>query len=339
MKWFEKEFIKSRENLTSEQIAYLHTPSLTILAPFNIIVHKHLDFLFSLLLLCFFNWLLTEIIPLNDLTSLYLIVNGLFFFGLSYFFIMHGKRLAWNRNKWKDFAAFQKSQRRWLPWAVAVFVFMQFRNYDEAFASDFSDNIKLNLFIEFAIPLLVIAWPFIWHRLRTRKNLAKSVTDTPHVSSPWNWFTAEVSSQTSIDSTKLWKIMTNSSFVHAFDHQNQLEWIREEESLLIGKKFKMKLKKWPIPLSIYAVNDEHYLTSTFQYRQWPLPQLYVCQMKIVPLSDNQVIVTMTIRIKSIFAFIYRSSSAALQKTLIKGLEQYLETAQQLGNSSAVLNSA
>lgn len=117
MEWFDTEELKNKENLSTEQVEYIKKPSLTIFGPFNIIIRKHWDLLVAFIAV----GIIGEIIAESE--SLLL---GLFFlagyFWLIYFAIVNGRRLAWNRNNWKDFEHFKRSESTWMPWGIIVFV-------------------------------------------------------------------------------------------------------------------------------------------------------------------------------------------------------------------------
>ena len=118
MKWFDTQEIKNKESLTPEQIEYIKKPSLTIFGPFNIIVRKHWDFLLALFGISFLERL-AEDPSFPPLLALGLFIAGIY---LVYFMIVHGRRLAWNRNNYKSFEEFQRSEKAWEPWGVIVFV-------------------------------------------------------------------------------------------------------------------------------------------------------------------------------------------------------------------------
>lgn len=121
MKWFEKEQLKDKENLTDEQIDYLLQPSVAIMGPFNCIFRKQWDYLLTSAVLGIGTGVLlfTGSDDLGILSAICLIANYLLIAWITYFFVKNGRRLAWNRNKWKSFEAFQKSENRWYNFAVA----------------------------------------------------------------------------------------------------------------------------------------------------------------------------------------------------------------------------
>ena len=122
MRWFDKEEMKGKEALTPEQIVYLLQPSLTIWAPLNCIFRKHFDYLLANTLVMIGIALLSKTEDIGLLSAIYLLIS-LFLEGwLIYFFIKHGRRLAWNRSQWSDFEAFRKSESRWLNFTVISFV-------------------------------------------------------------------------------------------------------------------------------------------------------------------------------------------------------------------------
>jgi len=118
MKWFDTQEIKNKENLTPEQIEYIKKPSLTIFGPFNIIVRKHWDFLVAWLILSFFARMAAYIGCPGWLT-LALFIGEIY---LVYFMIVHGRRLAWNRNNFKSFEEFQRSEAVWTPWGIVFLI-------------------------------------------------------------------------------------------------------------------------------------------------------------------------------------------------------------------------
>ena len=121
VRWFDKEEIKGKEALTTEQIVYLLQPSLTIWAPLNCIFRKHFDYLFAYVLVMIAIVLLSKPEDIGLLSAVYLLISVFLEGWLIYFFIKHGRRLAWNRSQWNDFESFKKSESRWLNFTVISF--------------------------------------------------------------------------------------------------------------------------------------------------------------------------------------------------------------------------
>jgi hypothetical protein len=59
-----------------------------------------------------------EGVSANPVTLIASIVQFLLYAGALYFGVRYGRRLAWNRNRWTNFAAFELSERRWMPWGI-----------------------------------------------------------------------------------------------------------------------------------------------------------------------------------------------------------------------------
>ncbi|MDD5626009.1 MAG: zinc ribbon domain-containing protein [Patescibacteria group bacterium] len=124
MKWFDMKEIKNRESLTPEQVNYIKKPSLTIFGPLNILFREHWDLLIILIIAGAYSaaednlmfsvfWTYSPIIHFIEW-----IISILFF----YFAIFHGRRLAWNRNKWENFDKFKESEGKWMPWGIIMFI-------------------------------------------------------------------------------------------------------------------------------------------------------------------------------------------------------------------------
>ena len=116
MKWFDTEEIKNKAQLSEKQIEYLKSPSLTIFGPFNILVRKHWDLLIAIIGLNIISAILLEMEP--TIWDLAVLGAMLWYF---YFAIWNGRRLAWNRNDWKDFNDFKRSEGVWKPWGIIFF--------------------------------------------------------------------------------------------------------------------------------------------------------------------------------------------------------------------------
>lgn len=119
MRWFDTKEIKNKETLSEEQISYLLKPSFAVWGPFNVLIRRHWDFL----LVNIFMGLVDKIISFDDSTNstiLAFVILG-FYAWFAYFTIAHGRRLAWNRNKWDDFQHFKESERKWTPWGITFF--------------------------------------------------------------------------------------------------------------------------------------------------------------------------------------------------------------------------
>ena len=124
MKWFDRKEVKDLDKLSPEQIKYLKSLSLTIFGPFNVFARRHWDIVLTALL---GGTLLTYLSGLGIclggfILSVYRPLPLLLFVSLLIFGIVHGRRLAWNRNQWGSFEDFQRSEKRWLPWAIIVLV-------------------------------------------------------------------------------------------------------------------------------------------------------------------------------------------------------------------------
>jgi hypothetical protein len=157
MKWFDKEEIKNQELLNEEQIAYLREPSLTILGPLNFLIRKHWDYLVIMIITMVAGALLDVDEDPGLLTVAFVFMNAFFMCALTYFFVKHGRRLAWNRNKWNDFETFEKSEKKWLPWACAGISLIILQLFAE-FSKDFWEGIG-GLLVMFSIVLpFIVAW-------------------------------------------------------------------------------------------------------------------------------------------------------------------------------------
>ena len=115
--WFETSKIKDEDKLTKEQIEYLKNSSITIFGPLNIIVRRHWDFLIASFLLSFISSYLekTEF----SIWDFVLLVVWIWYI---YFIVVHGRRLAWNRNNWGNFENFKHSEDIWKPWGIIAAV-------------------------------------------------------------------------------------------------------------------------------------------------------------------------------------------------------------------------
>lgn len=174
MKWFDKNEIKGKESLTPEQIDYLIQPSITILGPFNFIFRKQFDFF----LIWFFlvgvgEFYLSDSDETSSLSVLYFVINGFLQGWVAYFFIKNGRRLAWNRNKWINFEAFQKSEAKWLI-ATIISFFMVFLSLFRRIPKEMNEDAFAYAII---IPLylgIVIILPFIQAWRKKKKQAADS---------------------------------------------------------------------------------------------------------------------------------------------------------------------
>lgn len=131
MKWFDKTELKDKETLTEEDIAYLLKPSLATLAPFNCIIRKHFDNVLAFIILAVGYFLLNQSDDIGILSALFLLINTALIGWLLYFFTKHGRRLAWNRNQWKDVEAFKKSETKWEGLAVIMLGIQIFKEIRE----------------------------------------------------------------------------------------------------------------------------------------------------------------------------------------------------------------
>ena len=136
MKWFDySEDIRGHEMLSPEQTAYLTRPSLTLFGPLNILVRKHWDLLLGIIATSSIGngiesvladvdgvSYLERLVNAEPFIVVALLVNLCILLLLLSFGILHGRRLAWNRNARTDFDAFTRSERRWTPWAYAMLV-------------------------------------------------------------------------------------------------------------------------------------------------------------------------------------------------------------------------
>jgi len=115
--WFDSNEgkIKDEKKLSSEQINYVKEPSVSILGPFNFLVRKHWDILIVIVLLNIASAILEE--SESSIFDLLVLVG---YACMIYFAIKHGRRLAWNRNDWKNFEHFKKSEDAWKPWGVIM---------------------------------------------------------------------------------------------------------------------------------------------------------------------------------------------------------------------------
>jgi hypothetical protein len=170
MKWFDKVEIKEQGSLTQTQIDYIQSPSLGICAPFNCLFRKHFDYFLIYISLFIFNL----VIFLNDLsgpiTYYFLLVNQLLMIAMNYFFVRYGRRLAWNRNKWRDFSAFEKSEKKWNWLAIPTVFFMSYAPLKGLF----KDPITLFFYILGCIAIFV---PFFIHWSKAPKLQSASAVE------------------------------------------------------------------------------------------------------------------------------------------------------------------
>jgi hypothetical protein len=73
---------------------------------------------------------------------------------LANFCVKHGRRLAWNRNRWKDFELFKKSASRWTGWVSIIYVLITIQGLSTLGLGNISG---LFFILEFSL----IAYPFI----------------------------------------------------------------------------------------------------------------------------------------------------------------------------------
>lgn len=174
VRWFDKDEMKGKEALTPEQIVYLLQPSLTTWAPLNCIFRKHFDFILAYILVTVGIVLLSKPEDIGLFSAIYLLIGAFLEGWLIYFFIKHGRRLAWNRSQWNDFEAFKKSESRWLNFTVITFgaffvqLFTLWRREEDL--TTIAEEVVGVLIIAFAIAL-----PFFqeW-RQRNSDDLTKS---------------------------------------------------------------------------------------------------------------------------------------------------------------------
>lgn len=122
MKWFDKNEIKNQEKLTSGEIAYLLRPSISVLGFTNVFIRMHFDLLVARILL----YIGDQLVALLPDFTLALIFFGLIVIAessVTYFFVRHNRRLAWNRNKWGSFETFKKSESRWKYFAIITLIY------------------------------------------------------------------------------------------------------------------------------------------------------------------------------------------------------------------------
>jgi len=116
IKWFDtnKENIKDRDNASQKQLQYIQEPSITVFGPFNLLVRKHWDMLVAFIGIQIFE----AFLGVDDF--FFALVSFVVLIFMWYFAIVHGRRLAWNRNSWENFAEFKRSEEKWAPWGVAA---------------------------------------------------------------------------------------------------------------------------------------------------------------------------------------------------------------------------
>jgi hypothetical protein len=120
MKWFDTAEVKAEDSLTSEQVGYIKDKSFTIFGPLNVLVRKHWDILVAYVIIR----IVDNIVMSDDSMSSYVLalLELAFIAWLFYFAITNGRRLAWNRNNWRDFEDFKKSEENWTPWGYLMFI-------------------------------------------------------------------------------------------------------------------------------------------------------------------------------------------------------------------------
>jgi len=102
--------LRNRDKLSSDEEEFVLSPSISVFGPFNIFARGL--------------WLIVGI----HLLSNYLVEYDfeywmwiLILVGLGYFYFAiwkHGRRWAWNTNKWESLNAFKESERKWHPWGI-----------------------------------------------------------------------------------------------------------------------------------------------------------------------------------------------------------------------------
>jgi len=177
MKWFEKSSIKDREQLTDEQIAYLLRPSLSIFGPLNCLFRRHFDYLFVNLFLIAAGLFLGWVEYPDELIIVYSLINSILLCAVTYFFIKHGRRLAWNRNQWKDFDSFQASENKWISLSIAGASFTFIKGYQAA-SNDPYEAVLLAITL-----ILLFSLPFINHWRINRNLMQDQVKVNPQATS------------------------------------------------------------------------------------------------------------------------------------------------------------
>ncbi len=116
--------IREKEKLSESQIEYIKQPSMTVFGPGNILA-RGLFLAIPLYIFIFLNFTLTHNIDwFSDLLSgIILMAPGMLVAIVTgYFFWRHARRWSWNTNKWNNFEAFQRSEKRWHPWGTSFLV-------------------------------------------------------------------------------------------------------------------------------------------------------------------------------------------------------------------------
>lgn len=114
--WFDTKELIRKDELTDKELLYIKGKSITFLAPFNIFVRKHWDLVILFILI-------PNIIGFGLKSLSWVVYIPMVFYLL--FSISHSRRLSWNRNKWKSFKEFEKSEENWEPWAfISIVLFL-----------------------------------------------------------------------------------------------------------------------------------------------------------------------------------------------------------------------
>jgi len=185
MKWFEKDDVKEKEALTPEQVDYLLQPSLTIFGPFNCLFRKQFDYLLALPILLAGSELLSLPEDIGLLSALYLVVNVFLQGWVSYFFIKHGRRLAWNRSTWKNFEAFEKSEKKWLNWTFVSFMAICMSLFQEMKKGDGATIVFGGIVVLFYGGAILLPFFQAWRMKKTKSisipQQASPPPATPHI--------------------------------------------------------------------------------------------------------------------------------------------------------------
>lgn len=177
MKWFDKQEIKNQNHLTAEETSYLLEPSLSVVVPFNCIFRRHFDYLLAFIMLLGGEILLSLPKEIGIISAVYLLINTFLQIWLLYFFIKYGRRLAWNRNQWKDIETFKKSEKKWLNFIIPSIVLMAIRFYQNM-QKELDPEAKMIIGCTVIFFGCAIVLPFLqtWHTKKKKKNILMSTT-------------------------------------------------------------------------------------------------------------------------------------------------------------------
>ncbi len=168
-KWFDTKKIVDRSSLTEDELKYIQGKSITFLGPFNVLVRRQWDLLLFLFVLPNIIGFGLEYFPV-------LIYLPMVWF--LWFSVVHSRRLAWNRNEWKSFSDFKKSEKGWFPASVLVAVYGLFSlmiTYSIFRETPITEKLMLVISASAILVLLTVLWGPIYFYLKQKNNKKEDI--------------------------------------------------------------------------------------------------------------------------------------------------------------------